>query len=148
MMLKQRMSLSNTAISRFPPSHRAPPHLSLTSAGVYGIHPEPRSAEPRNAGLPEPHEAPVPLLPIESCFACEASGVTVKRMKRHWATVHGDVVADASQWRPVDLQTFFRGTPPADVGRSRERYDGRVPGEREDRCPSHQLHNNDQVWQP
>jgi hypothetical protein len=71
-------------------------------------------ADPRDAVLPEPHEAPVPVLPIESGLACGASGcghlcVTVKRMKRHWATVHSDVVADASQWRPVDLQTFFRG---------------------------------------
>ncbi len=69
---------------------------------------------PRNVVLPEPYEAPVPFLPTASGLACGASGcghlcITVKRMKRHWATVHSDVVADAAQWRPVDLQTFFRG---------------------------------------
>jgi hypothetical protein len=70
--------------------------------------------DPGDIFLPEPHEAPVPFLPTESGLACGTAGcghlcVTVKRMKRHWAIVHGDVAADAAQWRQVDLQTFFRG---------------------------------------
>src|SRR5258706_9968933 len=70
-------------------------------------------ADPRDVVLPEPHEAPAPFLPTESGLACGASGcghlcVTVKRMKRHWATVHSDVAVDAAQWRLVDLQTSFR----------------------------------------
>jgi hypothetical protein len=71
-------------------------------------------ADPRDVILPEPNEVPVPFLLTTSGLACGASGcghlcVTIKRMRRHWATVHSDVVADAPQWRPVDLQTFFRG---------------------------------------
>ena len=71
-------------------------------------------ANPGDVILPEPNEAPVPFLLTTSGLACRASGcghlcITVQRMKRHWATVHSDVVADAERWRPVDLQTFFRG---------------------------------------
>jgi hypothetical protein len=71
-------------------------------------------AEPGDVILPEPNEAPVPSLLTTSGLACRASGcgylcVSIQRMKRHWATVHSDVVADAAQWYPVDLQTFFRG---------------------------------------
>jgi hypothetical protein len=71
-------------------------------------------ADPGDVVLPEPNEAPVPFLLTSSGLACRAGGcghlcVTIQRMKRHWATVHSDVVADAAQWRPVDLQTFFRG---------------------------------------
>jgi len=71
--------------------------------------------DPGDVLLPSPHEAPVPFLPSESGLACEADGcthlcVTGKRMKSHWATAHKDVVGSASaQWRPVTLQTFFRG---------------------------------------
>jgi hypothetical protein len=72
-------------------------------------------ADPADVVLPPPHEAPVPLLPIESGLSCARDGcnhlcITVKRMKSHWATAHRDVVGSASsQWRPVTLQTFFRG---------------------------------------
>jgi hypothetical protein len=30
-------------------------------------------------------------------------------MKSHWSTSHKGAVVGAAQWRPVDLQTFFRG---------------------------------------
>jgi hypothetical protein len=72
-------------------------------------------ADPADVVLPPPNEAPVPLLPTESGLACARDGcnhlcITVKRMKSHWATAHRDVVGSASsQWRPVSLQTFFRG---------------------------------------
>ena len=71
-------------------------------------------ANPGDVIPPEPHEAPVPFIPPESGLACTASEcshlcITIKRMKSHWATAHKDVVSDAAQWRPVNLQTFFRG---------------------------------------
>ncbi|KAH8597516.1 hypothetical protein B0O99DRAFT_592669 [Bisporella sp. PMI_857] len=71
-------------------------------------------ADPGDVVLPKPHEAPVPFLPTQSGFACAARGcghlcVTVKRMKGHWAKVHKDEISGGAQWRPVDLQTFFRG---------------------------------------
>lgn len=72
-------------------------------------------ADPGEVILPPPDEAPVPLLPTESGLACVADGcahlcVTVKRMKSHWSTAHRDAVGDGgAQWRPVTLQTFFRG---------------------------------------
>lgn len=72
-------------------------------------------ADPGDVVLPPPNEAPVPPLPTESGLACARDGcnhlcVTVKRMKSHWATAHRDIVGSASsQWRPVTLQTFFRG---------------------------------------
>jgi hypothetical protein len=71
-------------------------------------------ADPKDVILPGPNEGPVPFLIATSGLACGATGcghlcVTTKRMKWHWATAHGDVAAQDSQWRPVDLQTFFRG---------------------------------------
>jgi len=71
-------------------------------------------ADPRHVILPKPHEDPVPFLPIENGFACNFNGcdhlcVTIKRMKSHWATVHNGVAAVTNRWRPVCLQTFFRG---------------------------------------
>jgi hypothetical protein len=71
-------------------------------------------ADPRDVVVPLPNIAPIPFLPTTSGLACRASGcghlcVTIQRMKRHWATVHSNVAADAAQWRAVYLQTFFRG---------------------------------------
>jgi hypothetical protein len=70
--------------------------------------------DPKDVVLPEPDEPPVPFLTTTTGLACGASGcshlcVTTKRMKWHWATVHKGLPAHASQWRSVDLQTFFRG---------------------------------------
>jgi Orsellinic acid/F9775 biosynthesis cluster protein D/Fungal specific transcription factor domain len=73
-------------------------------------------ANPDDVVLPELHRAPVPFLPIEKGVACGVSGcghlcVTVKRMKQHWSSVHKPLSANTSDasWRPVNLQTFFRG---------------------------------------
>jgi hypothetical protein len=73
-------------------------------------------ADPGDVVPPEPHEAPVPFIPTESGLACNANGcshlcITAKRMKSHWSTRHSDtdLDLDADQWRPVELQTFFRG---------------------------------------
>lgn len=71
-------------------------------------------ADPPDVVLPRPHEPPVPFLPIEGGLACgaEACGylcVTAKRMKHHWKQGHDHSVSKAPTWRPVHLQTFFRG---------------------------------------
>jgi hypothetical protein len=73
-------------------------------------------ADPEDVVPPEPHQVPVPFLPIEKGVACEAPGcghlcVTVKRMKQHWATVHKQLPPNANnvRWHSVNLQTFFRG---------------------------------------
>jgi hypothetical protein len=71
-------------------------------------------AHPKDVTLPGPSEDPVPYLTVTSGLACAISGcdhlcATVKRMKMHRAAEHSGVVPDDSQWRPVDLQTFFRG---------------------------------------
>lgn len=71
-------------------------------------------ADPKDVILPDPNEEPVPFLPTVNGLVCGANGcdhlcATVKRMKMHWSTEHRGVVVDELQWRPVDLQTFFRG---------------------------------------
>lgn len=71
-------------------------------------------ADPKNVTLPGPNEDPLPFLPTTNGLSCEASGcnylcASIKRMKMHWAAEHSEMIADDSQWRPVDLQTFFRG---------------------------------------
>jgi hypothetical protein len=58
-------------------------------------------AEPGDVPLPQ-NQAPIPSLPIQNGFACQAAGcghlcVAEKRMKTHWATLHsGDLVPDVS----------------------------------------------------
>jgi hypothetical protein len=71
-------------------------------------------ADPKDVTLPGPNEEPVPHLTVTSGLACEINRcdylcATVKRMKMHRVAEHSGVVQDESQWRPVDLQTFFRG---------------------------------------
>ena len=72
-------------------------------------------ADPADIQLPLADSLPVESLPVEDGVACNALGcgylsVTTKRMKRHWTTEHGAVVADPANWRSVKLQTFFKGT--------------------------------------
>ncbi len=72
-------------------------------------------AEPADVSLPLPGDAPLPFLTIESGFACATNGcshlcVTLKRMKRHWATSHGRAAINEVDWQRVNLQTFFRGS--------------------------------------
>lgn len=69
---------------------------------------------PEDLVLPEPHEPPIPSLPVEDGVACNEEAcnylsVTTKRMKRHWVTYHEQKGFEGTQWRSVKLQTFFRG---------------------------------------
>src|ERR1700710_1926368 len=73
-------------------------------------------AKPEDVVLPEPHEAPIPFLPVVDVLICGASRcdhlcISLKRMKSHWVTAHRGLVVEphVAQWRPVQLQTFFRG---------------------------------------
>jgi hypothetical protein len=71
-------------------------------------------ADPRDVVLPPPDSAPIPSLPTQNGLACKVDGctylcVTAKRMMSHWVTAHRDVVDSGDKWRPVILQTFFRG---------------------------------------
>jgi len=70
--------------------------------------------DPQNVSLPKAHEFPVPDLPVEQGFKCESRDcpylcASVKRMKSHWASEHGRPAEPSVDWRPVPLQTFFRG---------------------------------------
>ena len=71
---------------------------------------EPDDVQPPPAGDPR-----VDGLPIISGYRCTAVGcaslcASFKRMRRHWSEVHGVSDPPDSCARPVDLQTFFRGT--------------------------------------
>jgi Orsellinic acid/F9775 biosynthesis cluster protein D/Fungal specific transcription factor domain len=71
-------------------------------------------ADPKDVTLPKLDGDPVPDLTIISGLSCgvEECGhlcATAKRMKMHRAAEHSTVTGDGPQWRPVDLQTFFRG---------------------------------------
>ena len=74
--------------------------------------------EPQHVTLPAPGSPPVDALPVLSGYRCTAAAcqhltVSLKRMKRHWSDIHGlggSVSLSASFTRPVQLQTFFRGT--------------------------------------
>jgi hypothetical protein len=57
---------------------------------------------------------PVPGLPVQDGLQCEAEGckhlcASEKRMKGHWYAAHGRPGRPLVDWRPVPLQTLFRG---------------------------------------
>ncbi|KAL2824981.1 hypothetical protein BJY01DRAFT_262784 [Aspergillus pseudoustus] len=57
---------------------------------------------------------PVPYLPVEPGFRCKAPEceymcVSCKRMEAHWRSDHGAKALPDRDFRPVPLQTFFRG---------------------------------------
>jgi hypothetical protein len=73
--------------------------------------------KPNDVILPNEAQFPVPLLPVQDGIACCFKGcahlcVTTKRMKQHWRLVHRiSALEGSSFWKPVPLQTFFRGMP-------------------------------------
>lgn len=71
-------------------------------------------ADPKDVALPKPNGNPVPGLTITSGVVCGVDGcghlcATTKRMKMHRAAEHTGITDNEPLWRPVDLQTFFRG---------------------------------------
>ena len=71
-------------------------------------------ADPADVQMPPADSSPVESLPVDDGVACNVTGcghlcVTIKRMKRHWVTDHGVAGVEPGSWRPVKLQTFFRG---------------------------------------
>ena len=93
-------------------------------------------ADPEDLVLPEPHEPPIPSIPVEdgvACNWCKYLSVTTKRMKRHWVTVHERRGIEGKHWRPVQLQTFFRG--------NNLRYFIVTPGERTRQSRGHATSN-------
>jgi hypothetical protein len=57
---------------------------------------------------------PVPGLSLQDGLICEDDGckylcASEKRMKSHWYSVHGRPGRVSVDWRPVPLQTFFKG---------------------------------------
>lgn len=72
--------------------------------------------EPHLVPLPDSASPPIDGLPIISGYCCTEGGcgnlcASSKRMKHHHSEVHGHSAASLSSFsRPVNLQTFFRGT--------------------------------------
>ncbi|OAG00849.1 uncharacterized protein CC84DRAFT_1262938 [Paraphaeosphaeria sporulosa] len=71
--------------------------------------------EPDDVDLPDPTTRPIAALPILDGYFCLHDGcrnlcASVKRMRRHWADVHGGAENFGSMAREIKMQTFFRGT--------------------------------------
>jgi hypothetical protein len=72
--------------------------------------------EPDSVPIPDPTTPPIASLPLLDGYRCLHAECTnlcasVKRMRRHWADVHGSVgVGFLAMAREVKMQTFFRGT--------------------------------------
>ncbi|KAL4900659.1 hypothetical protein BDW74DRAFT_188093 [Aspergillus multicolor] len=72
-------------------------------------------ARPEDVVFPDEIEFPLPLLLIQEGLACCFNGcahlcATTKRMKQHWCSTHRVSASDdGTFWRPVPLQSFFRG---------------------------------------
>ncbi|KAL5384974.1 hypothetical protein DPSP01_005075 [Paraphaeosphaeria sporulosa] len=71
--------------------------------------------EPDDVDLPDPTTRPIAALPILDGYFCLHDGcrnlcASVKRMRRHWADVHGGAENFGAMAREIKMQTFFRGT--------------------------------------
>ncbi|KAL5432311.1 hypothetical protein PMIN05_008967 [Paraphaeosphaeria minitans] len=71
--------------------------------------------EPNDVELPDPTARPIAALPILDGYLCLHHDcrnlcASVKRMRRHWADVHGGVEHFGTMAREIKMQTFFRGT--------------------------------------
>ena len=71
--------------------------------------------EPDDVPLPHPSARPVAALPLLDGYRCIYDGcrnlcASVKRMRRHWADVHGGGEELGMLAREVKMQTFFHGT--------------------------------------
>ncbi|KAJ5578068.1 uncharacterized protein N7459_007032 [Penicillium hispanicum] len=70
--------------------------------------------KPAEVSDPRDEDFPVPYLPLEQGWRCEAPRcrhlcVSTKRMETHWSAVHGCKGNPSRDWSPAPLQTFFRG---------------------------------------
>jgi len=70
--------------------------------------------KPQNVIESEVPDFPVPFLPVQDGLQCASEGclhlcASEKRMKSHWVSVHDRQGQTNLDWRPVPLQTFFRG---------------------------------------
>ncbi|KAF2450685.1 hypothetical protein P171DRAFT_468932 [Karstenula rhodostoma CBS 690.94] len=71
--------------------------------------------EPDDVELPDPTARPIAALPVLDGYLCLHEGcrnlcASVKRMRRHWADVHGGAEDFDAMAREIKMQTFFRGT--------------------------------------
>ncbi|KAJ4292577.1 hypothetical protein N0V90_009240 [Kalmusia sp. IMI 367209] len=71
--------------------------------------------EPDSVRVPDPDTRPIAALPVLDGYCCLQDGcsnlcASVKRMRRHWADVHGGTEDFEMMAREVKMQTFFRGT--------------------------------------
>ncbi|KAJ5601791.1 hypothetical protein N7510_011325 [Penicillium lagena] len=62
----------------------------------------------------QPKEFPLPYLPLEQGWCCEAQGcgylcASTKRMETHWSAQHGRKGYSNVDWSATPLQSFFRG---------------------------------------
>ncbi|KAJ5811893.1 hypothetical protein N7474_008194 [Penicillium riverlandense] len=69
---------------------------------------------PKEVRSIQPEEFPLPYLPLEQGWCCEAQGcdylcASTKRMESHWSAQHGRKGYPSGDWSAVPLQSFFRG---------------------------------------
>lgn len=81
-------------------------YLSYTSK--FKLSPPEEILNPRN------EDFPLPYLPLEQGWRCEAPRcdylcVSTKRMELHWSAAHGCKGYHDRNWKSTPLQTFFRG---------------------------------------
>lgn len=70
--------------------------------------------KPEEVEPPRPGQFPLPYLPLEQGWRCDAPGcdylcASIKRMETHWTAEHGRKGYSKSDWSSVPLQSFFRG---------------------------------------
>lgn len=70
--------------------------------------------KPEDVSEPREEDFPMPYLPLEQGWRCEALRcdylcVSTKRMENHWSAKHGRKGYPSNDWSPAPLQTFFRG---------------------------------------
>lgn len=73
-----------------------------------------RLKNPEEVYPPFPQDFPVPFLPVEKGWQCQAAGcdylcISKKRMETHWPAEHGRKGLPSRDWSSTSVQTFFRG---------------------------------------
>lgn len=87
---------------------------------------------PEDVPNPREQDFPVPYLPLEQGWKCNAAGcdylcISTKRMETHWSSRHGCKGNASQDWRSAPLQTFFRGNKLRYFTSNRDNWPGQSP---------------------
>lgn len=108
-------------------------HLSSEERRPYTLHTSSfKLKKPEEVADPSEQDFPMPYLPLEQGWKCQAPGcdylcVSTKRMETHWPSKHGCKGDPSQNWSTAPLQTFFRGNMLRYFTSNRDKWPERSP---------------------